>query len=243
MEKYWLERAELLVKPEGLAKLQAANVLVIGLGGVGSYAAEFIARAGVGRMTIVDGDVVDTTNRNRQLQALSSTIGMSKVDLMATRLQDINPDLQLTPINEFVTPERIETLVTAEFDYVVECIDSVTPKISVITTAKKKGVRIISSMGAGGKSDPSLVRVADVSKSYNDPLARTVRKYLHRKHRIRRGIKVVFSPELPPEGSLRMTDGTNFKKSFYGTISYMPALFGLMAAGEVIQYLINQPSS
>jgi tRNA threonylcarbamoyladenosine dehydratase len=235
----WLERTELLIKPEGLAKLQKANVLVIGLGGVGSYAAEFIARAGVGKMTIVDGDVVDTTNRNRQLHAMQSTIGLHKVDLMAQRLLDINPALDLTPINEFVVPESIETLITPEFDYVVECIDSVTPKLAVITTCKKKKVKLISSMGAGGKMDASKVQVCDISETFNDPLSRVVRDYL-KKQRIRKGVKVVFSSELAPKHSLKLTDGSNFKKSFYGTISYIPALFGLNAAAFVIQELLKE---
>ena len=235
----WLERTALLVKPEGLAKLQKANILVIGLGGVGSYAAEFIARAGVGKMTIVDGDVVDTTNRNRQLHAMTSTVGLSKVDLMTQRLLDINPGLALTPIDQFVVQDHIETLISPDFDYVVECIDSITPKLAVISTCKKKNIKLISSMGAGGKMDASKVKVCDISETFNDPLARVVRDYL-KKMKIRRGIKVVFSSELAPKHSLKLTDGSNFKKSFYGTISYVPALFGLNAAAYVIQELIKE---
>lgn len=240
MDLKWLERTELLIKPEGIEKLQRAHVLVIGLGGVGSYAAEFLARAGVGRMTIVDGDIVDTTNRNRQLHAMASTVGLPKVALMAERLLDINPDLQLTSLQEFLLPDRIQSLITPEFNYVVECIDSITPKLNVILTTRRQKIPLISSMGAGGKLDPSKIRVTDISKSFSDPLARTVREYL-RNRGVTKGVRVVFSSETPPDGSLRLTDGTNFKKSYYGTISYIPALFGLYAASEVVRKLLAKP--
>ena len=138
----WQERAELLFKPEGLEKLRKSNVLVVGMGGVGSFAAEFIARAGVGKMTIVDGDVVDITNINRQLPALHSTVGMPKVELMAQRIKDINPEIQLTVVKEFLSPERAYELVTKDYDYVMDCIDSITPKLNLIISAKKKKVKI-----------------------------------------------------------------------------------------------------
>ena len=131
----WKERAVLLFKEEGIQKLENANVLVVGLGGVGSFAAEFLARAGVGNMTIVDGDVVDITNINRQLPALHSTIGLPKVELMATRLMDINPELNLVTVKEFLSPERAFEIVTSDFDYVLDCIDSVTPKLNLIFLA------------------------------------------------------------------------------------------------------------
>lgn len=240
MDKYWLERTELLIKEEGLEKLNKATVLVVGLGGVGSFAAEFLARSGVGNMTIVDGDTVDITNINRQLPALHSTIGKHKVDIVAERLLEINPNLNLTKINEFLNPERMsEVLDSDQFDYVLDCIDSVTPKVCLIIAARRRKIKIVSSMGAGGKMDPSKVLVRDISKTQNCYLAKEVRKRL-KKEKIDKGIRCVFSNELQDEESLKMTDGSNYKRSFYGTISYMPAIFGLYAASEVINYLVKK---
>lgn len=237
MQKNWLERTELLIKENGIEKLQNANLLVIGLGGVGSFAAEFLARAGVGKMTIVDGDTVDITNINRQLPALYSTLGKSKVDVVAERLLDINPDLKLFKINEFLSPERMEEVIDSQkFNYILDCIDSVTPKITLLKMAKRKKVKIVSCMGAGGKVDPSKVMVRDISKTHNCFLARQVRKRLKKEH-VNKGIRCVFSNEIQSEESLKMTDGANYKRSFYGTISYIPAIFGLYAAAEVIAYL------
>ena len=239
MDKNWLERTELLIKENGFEKLQNANLLVIGLGGVGSFAAEFLARAGVGNMTIVDGDVVDITNINRQLPALHSTVGKSKVELVGERLLDINPKLNLVQINEFLNPERMgEVIDSQKFNYILDCIDSVTPKITLIKMAKRKRVKIVSCMGAGGKMDPAKVMVRDISKTYNCFLAKNVRKRL-KKENINKGIRCVFSNEIQDENSLKMTDGSNYKRSFYGTISYIPALFGLYAASEVIGYLLK----
>ncbi|MCZ8168425.1 tRNA threonylcarbamoyladenosine dehydratase [Flavobacterium sp.] len=235
----WQERAELLFKTEGLEKLRQANVLVVGLGGVGSFAAEFLARAGVGKMTIVDGDVVDITNINRQLPALHSTVGLPKVELMAARLWDINPELELTPLKEFLSPERAFELVSPEFDYVLDCIDSVTPKLNLLLAAKRKGVKVISNMGAGGKYLASKVKVTDISKTDYCPLAKHVRKRL-KKEGISGGIKVVYSSERPDYDSVKHTDGSNFKKSFYGTNSWMPCLFGLHAAETVVRYLLKK---
>ncbi|MEO8516219.1 MAG: tRNA threonylcarbamoyladenosine dehydratase [Flavobacterium sp.] len=235
----WTERAELLFKKEGLDKLKNSNVLIVGMGGVGSFAAEFIARAGVGKMTIVDGDVVDITNVNRQLPALHSTVGQPKVTIVGDRLLDINPELKLTRIEEFLSPERAFELVTPEFDYVLDCIDSVTPKLNLIIAAKRKKVKIISNMGAGGKFLSSKVTVKDISKTEVCPLAKNIRKRL-KKQGINKGVKAVFSTEMPDANSLKMTDGKNYKKSFYGTNSWMPALFGLLAAETVIKHLLNK---
>ncbi|WP_348812643.1 tRNA threonylcarbamoyladenosine dehydratase [Flavobacterium maritimum] len=234
----WTERAELLFKKEGLNKLQNANVLVVGLGGVGSFAAEFLARAGVGNMTIVDGDVVDITNINRQLPALHSTVGQPKVMVVGDRLMDINPELKLTRVQEFLSPERAFDIVTEDFDYVLDCIDSVTPKLNLIIAAKRKRVKIISSMGAGGKMEASKVKVTDISNTINCYFSKTIRRRL-KEVKIDK-LKVVFSSEIQDESSLRMTDGKNFKKSFYGTNSYMPGLFGLYAAETVIRYLLKK---
>lgn len=235
----WQERAELLFKPEGLEKLRNAKVLVVGLGGVGSFAAEFLARAGVGNMTIVDGDTVDITNINRQLPALHSTVGQPKVKIVGDRLMDINPELNLTRIEEFLSPERAQEIVSPDFDYVLDCIDSITPKLNLIVAAKRKKVKVISNMGAGGKFLSQKIVVRDISKTEVCPLAKNIRKRL-KKEGISSGVKAVYSLEHPDETSLKTTDGTNFKKSFYGTNSWMPALFGLHAAETVVKELLRK---
>jgi tRNA threonylcarbamoyladenosine dehydratase len=233
----WQERAELLFKKEGLDNLQNSNVLVVGLGGVGSFAAEFLVRAGVGHLTIVDGDTVDITNINRQLPALHSTIGLPKVQVIANRLMDINPELELIKIEEFLSPERAFEIVSDKFDYVLDCIDSVTPKLNLIISAKRNRVKIISSMGAGGKMEASKVHVSCITNVTNCLLAKTIRKRL-KAVKIDK-LKVVSSSEIQDESSLKMTDGSNYKKSFYGTNSYMPGLFGLYMAETVIRYLLR----
>jgi tRNA A37 threonylcarbamoyladenosine dehydratase len=233
----WLERTELLIGEGTLKKLENSHVLICGLGGVGSYAAEFIARAGVGEMTIIDGDVFDITNINRQLPALRSTVGKSKAEVLAARLLDINPDLNLHVLNEFVLPERVPFLLeTNRPDYVMDCIDSITPKLAIMRYCKRNKIKLISSMGAGGKMDPAQVKVGDISKVHNCKMGAHLKKQL-KKEKIDKGIKAVYSSEIQKKESLKMTNGTNFKKSFYGTISYMPVLFGLYAAATVIDYL------
>jgi len=239
MSANWLQRTELLVGAEALEKLKNMHVLVIGLGGVGSFAAEFLVRAGVGKMTIVDGDTVDITNTNRQLPALHSTVGEAKTSVMAKRMLDINPELQLTVREEFLTPDSVKELITNEFDYVFDCIDSVQPKQYVIVTCKQKDVRVVSSMGAGGRVDPSKVQVADISESYNCPFAQQIRKGLKRKG-VRKGVTVVFSSELVSRETCMLTDGNRFKRSFYGTISYIPALFGLHMASVVVRDVVGK---
>ena len=240
MEK-WQERTELLFKTEGLRNLKNAHVLVVGLGGVGSFAVEFLARAGVGNLTIVDGDIVDITNINRQLPALHSSVGMPKVNVVGDRLMDINPKLQLYRIEEFLSPERAFEIVSPKYDYVLDCIDSVTPKLNLIFACKRNRVKVISSMGAGGKMDASKVKVANIKNTVHCHLAKTIRKRL-KKMNIDK-LKVVFSSEIQDACSLKMTDGTNYKRSFYGTNSYMPCLFGLYAAETVIRYLLKKENS
>ena len=240
MQKEWLERTELLIKEEGIERLQNANILIVGLGGVGSFAAEFLVRSGIGNLTIVDGDTVDITNINRQLPALNSTIGKNKTDVVAERILDINSEINLKKINEFLEPERMEELLTQEkFDYVLDCIDSLSPKLALIISCKRKKIKLVSAMGAGGKTDPSKVMVRDISKTNNCFLAKQIRKKL-KKEQIHKGFRCVFSTEIQDENSLKMTDGSNYKKSFYGTISYMPAIFGLYAAAEVIRFLLKK---
>ena len=210
--------------------------MVVGLGGVGSFAAEFIARSGVGKMTIIDGDVVDPTNRNRQLPALATNHGVSKALIMEERLKAINPELEM---QSFVNPEMVVEQLACNPDYVIDAIDSLTPKITFLQLAYEKNVKLVSSMGAGGKLDPTKLQVTDISKTYNCPFAQQVRKML-KQHQIRKGIKVVFSPEESIKESLMLTDGKNFKKSAYGTISYLPAVFGAVAASVVIRDLIGE---
>lgn len=236
----WLSRTELIVGRENLVKLSNKHVLVVGMGGVGSFAAEFICRGGVGEMTIVDGDTVDPSNRNRQLPALATNHGQHKVEIMAERLRAINPELKLNVINAFVTPEKVEEILNnGTYDFLADCIDSFTPKITFLDAAMKRNIPIVSSMGAGGKMDPTQLKVVDISKTYNCPLAFQVRKRL-RKHGIKKGLKAVFSPELPIRESLMLTDGTNFKKSAFGTMSYLPATFGATVASVVLRDLMNQ---
>lgn len=236
----WLSRSELLVGKEGIDKLQKSHVLVVGLGGVGSFAAEFICRSGVGEMTIVDGDVVDPSNRNRQLPALFTTHGVSKAQWMEERLLSINPDLKLHVINEFLTPERCTELMQNHYDYVMDCIDSVTPKLTLIEQAFKSGKSVVSSMGAGGKTDPTKIRVADLYDTYTCKLAFYIRKRV-KKLGVNKGVRAVFSTEDMDKDSLIMTDGSNFKQSAYGTISYLPAAFGGVAASVVIRDLLEIP--
>lgn len=236
---FWLSRTTLLIGDENLQKLQNAHVLIVGLGGVGSFAAEFIVRSGVGKVTIVDGDIVDPTNRNRQLPALATNHGENKVDIMQERLLAINPELQLTAINSFLSPEKAEQILSeTQFDYVMDCIDSITPKLTLLTTAYNKGLKIISSMGAGGKLDPTKIIYSDIFDTKQCYLAKTVRKRLRAKGIIT-GINVVYSTEEMKLESLMLTDGSNYKRSAYGTISYLPATFGSVCASVVIRDLIG----
>jgi len=237
----WLERAELLVGKDEQQRLINSHVLICGLGGVGSYAAEFIARSGVGKMTLIDGDAFDATNKNRQLTALDSTIGKNKAVVLAERLKDINPEIDLVIYEEFVEPDRVwEILEETKPDYVMDCIDSVTPKLNWIRACVRFKIKIISSMGAGGKLDPSKVKISNLNKSYNCNLASTLKKMLKREKVDGKRVKVVFSYETQIKESLQLTNGKNYKKSFYGTVSYMPALFGLNAAAEVIKHLTKK---
>lgn len=235
----WMTRTSLLVGEEGIKNLQNANVLVIGLGGVGAYAAEQLCRAGIGKMTIVDGDVVEETNRNRQLPALSSNTGKAKAEVLAERFLDINPKLKLKVINEYLKDERIlEVIHSDEFNYVVDAIDTLSPKTFLIFHCLQKGIPVVSSMGAGGKFDPSKVSVADISKTFNCRLAKMLRKRLHRMG-INKGVKVVFSSELIDKSKVIIDEGQN-KKSTVGTISYMPPVFGCFIASAVIRDLLDK---
>lgn len=237
----WLSRSELLVGREGLEKLASKHVLIVGLGGVGSYAAEAIARAGIGKITIIDGDDVERSNINRQMVALNSTIDKFKADIMAERIRDINPEVELIVIKNFMGPDEMDELLTINtYDYVMDCIDSVMPKLTLISQAYRKNLPLISSMGAGGKVDPTKLQVADLGDSHTCKLAFYIRKRL-KKFGIKKGFDVVFSTETVIKESLILTDGSNFKRSAYGTISYLPAVFGMTCASVVIRNLLELP--
>jgi tRNA threonylcarbamoyladenosine dehydratase len=238
----WLSRTELLVGNENLRALRDKHVLIAGLGGVGAMAAEQICRTGIGMLTIIDGDTVHTSNRNRQLPALKSTEGIAKTEVMSKRLIDINPDLKLTVINEFMKDDRTIEILQHGYDYVVDAIDTLSPKVFFLFNCVQMGLPVVSSMGAGGKFDPGLVQIADINDSYNCKLAYYMRKRLH-KMGVWKGIKVVFSPEVVDRSSVILQEGESNKKSNVGTISYMPAVFGCFCASVVIRDLLNLPSN
>lgn len=235
----WTERTALLFGDEKLQMLRDARVLVVGLGGVGAYAAEMIARAGVGSMTIADADTVSASNINRQLIALHSTVGRSKAELMAERLLDINPDIELRAVDRFIKDDETYALLdSARFDYVVDAIDTLSPKLALIKGALDRNIPLVSSMGAGAKTDPTRMEIADISKTHHCPLAHMLRKRLH-KLGIRSGFRAVFSPEPVREGVVVLCDEQN-KKSNMGTVSYIPALFGIGCASVVIRDLVKE---
>ncbi len=232
----WLSRTRLLLGDEPLEKLSKAHVLIAGLGGVGAYAAEMITRAGVGELTIVDGDVIHPSNRNRQLPALVSTHHLPKTEVMESRLMDINPDLKLHTINAFCKGGDFDALFSQPFNYVVDAIDTLSPKVYLIYWALKHRQPLVSSMGAGGKIDPLAVKIDDISRSFQCALARSVRKRLL-KLEVKGGFQVVFSSEAVDKTRVQTVENGMNQKSIVGTISYMPALFGLLAASHVIREL------
>lgn len=236
----WLVRSEMLLEKGALEKIKGSNVLVVGLGGVGAYAAEMICRAGVGKMTIADGDTVHSSNRNRQLIALKSNEGISKAMLMGERLTDINPGLDLTVVNEYLKDRRMMEILDQDFDYLVDAIDTLSPKVFLIYHAIAKKIPVVSSMGAGGKFNPLRISVSDISRTTDCPLARILRKRLH-KLGIRDGVTAVYSPEPVDKKKVMSTDGEKNKASVVGTISYMPAAFGIVCASVVIRDLAGIP--
>lgn len=220
-----------------MERLQQAHVLVVGLGGVGAYAAEMICRAGVGRMTIVDADTVQPTNINRQLPALHSTMGREKAEVLAVRFKDINPDIQLTVLPVFLKDDNIPELLDAtRYDFVVDAIDTLAPKCYLIAEALKRHIKIVSSMGAGAKSDITQIRFADIWDTYHCGLSKAVRKRLQ-KLGIKRKLPVVFSTEQADPKAVLLTEDEQNKKSTCGTVSYMPAVFGCYLAEYVIKRL------
>ena len=234
----WLSRTELCLGSEALNRLKSSNVLVVGLGGVGAFAAEMICRAGVGMMTIVDGDKVHTTNRNRQLPALTSTEGLPKAEVMGSRLRDIHPGLNLTVIKEYIRDERMIEILDRQFDYVVDAIDTLAPKVFLIFHSMNRKYPVVSSMGAGGKFDPTRIIISDISETTDCTLARILRKRLH-KLGIQEGFKAVYSSEVVDKKRVKSIEGEQNKASIVGTISYMPAAFGIACASVVIRNLAN----
>lgn len=232
----WQERTLLLLSEDKLGILNGSHVFVAGLGGVGAFAAEMLCRAGVGSLTIADSDNVNPSNRNRQLLALSSTEGQKKVELMRQRLIDINPGLRLTVIDTYLRDGFTDQVLDTPFDYVVDAIDTLSPKIFLIHRALKNGLRLVSSMGAGGKMDPSKIVVADFSETYHCNLARMLRKRL-RKLGVTGGFKAVFSTEPANDQAIMHLEDEPNKKTTVGTISYMPAMFGCYCASVVIREL------
>ena len=238
MEKYdWQQRTALLLGEEKMERIRNAHVLVVGLGGVGAYAAEMICRAGVGRMTIVDADTVQPTNMNRQLPAMHSTLGKAKAEVLAARYKDINPDIELTVLPVYLKDENIPELLDAnQYDFIVDAIDTISPKCFLIYEAMKRHIKIVSSMGAGAKSDISQVRFADLWDTYHCGLSKAVRKRLQ-KMGMKRKLPVVFSTEQADPKAVLLTDDEQNKKSTCGTVSYMPAVFGCYLAEYVIKRL------
>ena len=231
-------RTELLVKTEGIKKLKDAHILVVGLGGVGGYCAEQLCRAGIGNLTIVDGDTVSVTNINRQIIATNDTVGQLKAKVFEERLHAINPQCNITTIAEFIRDDRmIEILKDKNYDYVVDAIDTLSPKVFLIYHCVQMGLKLVSSMGSAGKYDPSLVQVSDVSKSHTCPLAYLVRKRLSRLG-IKTGFKVVYSSERIPEDAMIEDPSTN-KRTTIGCISYMPPIFGCVCASVVIRDILG----
>ena len=234
----WQERTAIILGEEKLARLSASRVAVIGLGGVGAYAAEMLVRVGVGNLLLVDSDSVTLTNKNRQLLALDSTMGCPKTEVMASRLRDINPEVNLTTVREYVTQENVGAILEPYAPvFLVDAIDTLTPKVELIKYCVSHRIPMVSSMGSGAKSDMTRIRIADISKSYNCPLAYMLRKRL-RKEGISKGVTVVFSEELPDRDAIIVAEDRN-KKSQAGTLSYLPASFGCACAQAALEKLIT----
>ena len=243
-------RTEILIGPEGVDTLHSSSVILFGLGGVGSYAAEALCRAGVGRITIVDFDDICLTNINRQLHALDSTVGKPKTGVMAERMRLINPHAEIIPYREFYSAETADLLLSGPHDYVLDAIDHFTSKVHLIKTCRERGIPIISSMGAAMKRDPTLIRVDDISRTSKCRMARSLRRLL-RKERIESGVTVVYSTEeFPGFSDAQDGYGTSIplpgeqgewrRRVVLGSISYLPPLFGLTMAGVVVNTLLDR---
>jgi len=234
----WTDRTALLIGDEGIRSLATSHVLIAGLGGVGGYAAEQLCRAGIGKLTLIDGDIVQPANRNRQIIALMSNEGRKKAMVLAERFKDINPSVEIEAISTFVKEDGFYPLLDPSIDYVVDAIDTLTPKVHLIAAAVQKGLRIVSSMGSGGRFQPEKIRVSDIAESHHCKFAYMVRKYLHRLG-VRTGVTVVYSPESVSKDAIREVSGEENKRSVVGTISYMPPVFGCYCASVVIRDILG----
>mgnify|MGYP001343548325 CR=1 FL=1 len=235
----WQARTELLIGSENSKKLQGSHVLVVGLGGVGAYAAESLCRAGIGELTIVDGDLITHSNKSRKLIALESTIGHPKAEMLGKRLLDINPKLNLHIIQEYIKDDKMIEILDRPYDYVVDAIDTLSPKVYLIYHSIQKGLKIVSSLGSGARIDTTKVTIKDISKSYNCRLGFLLRKRL-RKLGISKGFKVVFSENKAEESAVIVDEPGENKKSTVGTISYMPPIYGCFCASVVIGDLMEK---
>lgn len=238
METVWNSRTLSLIGEDGVSALARARVLVVGVGGVGGYVVEMLARAGVGHLTLVDADTVSETNLNRQLIALRSTLNRPKVQLFKERIHDISPDCEVDALSCFLTPEGVSPLLDLGFDFVADCIDTVAPKVALLAECHFRRVKVISSMGAGGRLDPAQVQYADLWDTRQDGLARAVREGLKRKH-LHPALPVVYSPEAPRRSALLEELGLNNKRSSYGTLATIPSLFGIYMASYIIRKLTH----
>lgn len=234
----WQERTALLLGDDSLQKLSNSRVLVAGLGGVGACAAEMLVRAGIGHLDIIDADKVSESNINRQIIALHSTIGRLKTDVLSERLKDIAPNLQISAINEFLHEDNIEVLLKPEYDFVVDAIDTLSPKTALISWCLRNNLPLVSSMGSGAKTDITAVRIADISKTNTCPLARALRGRLSRLG-IKDGFSAVYSEEKPIKSAV-VEENTRNKRSNTGTISYVPAVFGCACAQAAIQGILSK---
>ncbi len=237
-ESDWKSRTELLVGPEGIQRLKDARVLVVGLGGVGGIAAEQMCRAGIGHITLVDSDTVQASNINRQIIALRSTVGREKTTVLAERLKDINPEARITVKKIFLEGNLTTSVLDEGYDYIIDAIDTLTPKVELLEACISRTIPVISSMGSGARLDPTKIFIDDIKNSHDCKFAYLVRKYLH-KRGIYDGIKVVYSTEKVPKQAMMETDGANFKRTIVGTISYMPAIFGGFCASVAIRDILN----
>ena len=237
------QRTKLLIGEENFLKLQAATVAIFGIGGVGSFTVEALARSGIGHLVLIDKDNVDITNINRQIHALTSTVGKSKVELLRERIFEINPAAKVDTVQKFYLPdEPVENFFICNYDYVVDAIDTITAKISLVLECQRRGIKIISSMGAGNKLDPTAFRVADIAETSVCPLARIIRKEC-RKRGIEK-LKVVYSTEDPIDCTLPADDPAwaelpAGRNALPGSVCFVPAAAGMVLAGEVIQDLIK----
>lgn len=235
----WAQRTIQLIGMERFDMLSQSHVLIAGMGGVGAMTAEMLARAGIGTLTLVDNDTIQTSNINRQIAALNSTEGEYKADVMKRRLKDINPAIQINILKTYIREDTIDGLLNKPFDFVVDAIDTLSPKMDFIEKSYKKGYSFTSSMGSGGKTDPSKIAIADFGKTYNCKLAYILRKKL-RKRGINGGFNVVFSAELVDKALLKMSEDEPNKKSIPGTISYIPTIFGCFLASIAVEGLTQK---